>query len=230
MKKRLLTKVLAFAWLLSTLSMTPVFAEASPSKDETKEPIDTAVVERIISCGGGYIDGYPDGTFRPEKLLTRAEAAALIAKLQHLPLTDKRADTSSYVDGWYNAHINAVVKSGYMKGYPNGAFEPNEPIMRGEFAKVLSGFLSGKAAPSPFKDMEGSWAKEAVDMVYAQGIIKGYEDNTFRPTCDVSRAEAVAMLNRTFKIKKATDGKISFSDVSEDHWAYDDILSAAGYR
>lgn len=178
----------------------------------------------------GYINGYPDGTFRPGKSMTRAEAASILAKLQRLPLTDSSKPAFSDADGWYNAVINAVVKAGYMKGYPDGSFKPDKPITRAEFATMLSHFMSAKTASNPFTDTNGNWAKEAIDKAYAQGIIKGYEDNTFRPAADVSRAEAVAMVNRTFNIKKAGDVKNPFTDISPSHWAYDDILAAVSYR
>ncbi len=178
----------------------------------------------------GYINGYPDGTFRPGKSMTRAEAASILAKLQRLPLTDSSKPAFSDADGWYNAVINAVVKAGYMKGYPDGSFKPDKPITRAEFATMLSHFMSAKTASNPFTDTNGNWAQEAIDKAYAQGIIKGYEDNTFRPAADVSRAEAVSMVNRTFNIKKAGDVKNPFTDISPSHWAYEDILAAVSYR
>lgn len=221
MNKRRVSLALAVALLSGSLAAAPVFAEAGPSKEKT---------ETIVSCGAGYIAGFPDGTFRPEKPVTRAEVASMIAKLKNLPMTDNRELSFAYVGGWYNVPVNAVIKAGYMKGYSNGAFEPNEPMMRGEFVKVLSEFLSDKKATAPFTDTADSWAKEAIEKVYANGIIKGYEDNTFRPTSDVTRAEAVVLLNRTFAIKKAEGGKNPFTDISPSHWAYEDILAGTGNR
>lgn len=204
--------------------VTPVIPGGKKADDKkAQEKPSTATIT-------GYINGYPDGTFRPGKSMTRAEAASILAKLQRLPLTDSSKPAFSDADGWYNAVINAVVKAGYMKGYPDGSFKPDKPITRAEFATMLSHFMSAKTASNPFTDTNGNWAKEAIDKAYAQGIIKGYEDNTFRPAADVSRAEAVAMVNRTFNIKKAGDVKNPFTDVSPSHWAYDDILAAVSYR
>lgn len=204
--------------------VTPVVPGGKKADDKkAQEKPSTATIT-------GYINGYPDGTFRPGKSMTRAEAASILAKLQRLPLTDSSKPAFSDADGWYNAVINAVVKAGYMKGYPDGSFKPDKPITRAEFATMLSHFMSAKTASNPFTDTNGNWAKEAIDKAYAQGIIKGYEDNTFRPAADVSRAEAVAMVNRTFNIKKAGDVKNPFTDVSPSHWAYDDILAAVSYR
>lgn len=207
-----------------SLIVTPVIPGGKKADDKkAQEKPSTATIT-------GYINGYPDGTFRPGKSMTRAEAASILAKLQRLPLTDSSKPAFSDADGWYNAVINAVVKAGYMKGYPDGSFKPDKPITRAEFATMLSHFMSAKTASNPFTDTNGNWAKEAIDKAYAQGIIKGYEDNTFRPAADVSRAEAVAMVNRTFNIKKAGDVKNPFTDVSPSHWAYDDILAAVSYR
>ena len=204
--------------------VTPVIPGDKKADDKkVKEKPSTATIT-------GYINGYPDGTFRPGKSMTRAEAASILAKLQRLPLTNSGKPAFSDANGWYNAVINAVVKAGYMKGYPDGSFKPDKPITRAEFATMLSHFMSAKTASNPFTDAKGNWAQEAIDKAYAQGIIKGYEDNTFHPTADVSRAEAVAMVNRTFNIKKAGDVKNPFTDVSPSHWAYDDILAAVSYR
>lgn len=204
--------------------LTPVIpGDKKPDDKKAQEKPSTATIT-------GYINGYPDGTFRPGKSMTRAEAASILANLQRLPLTDSSKPAFTDADGWYNACINAVVKAGYMKGYPEGSFKPDKPITRAEFATMLSHFMSAKTAPNPFTDAKGNWAQEAIDKAYAQGIIKGYEDNTFRPSADVSRAEAVAMVNRTFNIKKAGDVKNPFKDISPSHWAYDDILAAVSYR
>lgn len=204
--------------------LTPVIpGDKKAEEKKAQEKPSTATIT-------GYINGYPDGTFRPGKSMTRAEAASILAKLQRLPLTDSSKPAFSDADGWYNAVINAVVKAGYMKGYPDGSFKPDKPISRAEFATMLSHFMSAKTASNPFTDTNGNWAKEAIDKAYAQGIIKGYEDNTFRPAADVSRAEAVAMVNRTFNIKKAGDVKNPFTDISPSHWAYEDILAAVSYR
>lgn len=177
----------------------------------------------------GYIAGYPDHTFRPAKSMTRAEAAAILARLCKLTGADNAKPDFKDADGWYNAAINDVVKAGYMKGYPDGSFKPDQPITRAEFAVILSHVLKDETAPNPFKDTAGHWAKDAIDKAYAQGIIKGYGDNTFRPDALVSRAEAVAMANRTFRLQK-TVVENPFTDISSDHWAYNDILTAVSNK
>lgn len=177
----------------------------------------------------GYIAGYPDHTFRPAKSMNRAEAAAILARLCKLTGGDSTKPDFKDADGWYNAAINDVVKAGYMKGYPDGSFKPDQPITRAEFAVILSHVLKDETTPNPFKDTAGHWAKDAIDKAYAQGIIKGYGDNSFRPDALVSRAEAVAMANRTFRLQK-TVVENPFTDITSDHWAYNDILTAVSNK
>lgn len=192
------------------------------AKKEPKKEANTAPTK-------GYIAGYPDHTFRPAKSMTRAEAAAILARLCKLTGVDSTKPDFKDADGWYNAAINDVVKAGYMKGYPDGSFKPNQPITRAEFAAILSHVLKDETAPNPFKDTAGHWAKDAIDKAYAQGIIKGYGDNSFRPDALVSRAEAVAMANRTFRLQKTVVDN-PFTDISPDHWAYNDILTAVSNK
>ena len=65
------------------------------------------------------------------------------------------------------------------------------------------------------------------DNVFTTGFIKGYEDNTFKPDNEITRAEAVTILNATFNVKENADAKNKFSDVNSDDWFYDGILKAA---
>lgn len=192
------------------------------AKKEPKKEANTAPTK-------GYIAGYPDHTFRPAKSMNRAEAAAILARLCKLTGGDSTKPDFKDADGWYNAAINDVVKAGYMKGYPDGSFKPDQPITRAEFAVILSHVLKDETTPSPFKDTAGHWAKDAIDKAYAQGIIKGYGDNTFRPDALVSRAEAVAMANRTFRLQKTVVDN-PFTDITSDHWAYNDILTAVSNK
>ena len=199
--------------------LTPV----TPAKETPKPEIESAPQT-------GYISGYPDNTFRPAKPMTRAEAASILARLNKLPVTDTSKPAFTDADGWYNGAINSVVKTGYMKGYPDGSFKPEQPITRAEFAQLLSSFLNKESAANPFTDTANSWAKKAINKAYAQNIAMGYEDNTFRPESQITRAESVAMMNRTFKISPTSHAANPFVDVKKDYWAYDDILAAVNFK
>lgn len=174
----------------------------------------------------GYVAGYPDHTFRPEKSMTRAEAASTLARLRNLSTANQSKPAFTDADGWYNASINAVVEAGYMKGYPDGTFKPDQAITRAEFAQLLSYFLSEESVANPFADTANNWAKNAIDKAFAQNIVKGYGNHTFRPEAQITRAESIAMINRTFKLTNKSKVANPFVDLKENHWAYNDILTA----
>ncbi|RRD96109.1 S-layer homology domain-containing protein [Clostridiales bacterium COT073_COT-073] len=187
-----------------------------------------------------YISGYPDGSIRPNAEVTRAEVMAMISKFKGYDVTDnsqpKFTDTQ---DAWYNKFINAVVKAGLSKGYEDGSFKPENPITRAEFVHLLIQLYQTAdympVEPS-FTDVDQNhWAKHSIDRAYQVGLIKGYEDKTFRPDQTLSRAEAVVILNRltgkTLQEKdKAALDQIALSkqfiDLDKSHWAYYEILRA----
>lgn len=97
----------------------------------------------------GYIGGYPDGTFKPNKAITRQEAASVIAKIKNLAPSKNSRKTDSFTDKdkiakWSKSGIDAVVERGYMSGYPDGTFRPNQPMTRAEVVALLSRFLDSK--------------------------------------------------------------------------------------
>lgn len=204
-------------------TLTPVATTKNVTKPAEK-PEDKK--EETAAPTKGYVSGYPDHTFRPEKSMTRAEAASTLAKLRNLSTANQSKPAFTDADGWYNASINAVVEAGYMKGYPDGTFKPDQAITRAEFAQLLSYFLSDESVANPFADTANNWAKSAIDKAFAQNIVKGYGNHTFRPEAQITRAESIAMINRTFKLSNKPKVANPFVDLKENHWAYNDILTA----
>lgn len=181
-----------------------------------------------------YIYGYPDGTVRPEGLITRAEAAALIARIAMLDMSDKAKpnfkDTPSM---WYNSAINVVVKKNLMLA-DDGKFRPNEAITRAEFARALFYIDAKNAAVAPFADVKGHKFEEAINQAYGNGRIAGYPDGTFRPDAFIKRAEAAKILNHYAKRSVDHDGMkgvevytTHFTDLNERYWGYYEIMEAA---
>lgn len=204
-------------------TLTPVATTKHVTKPAEK-PEDKK--EETAAPTKGYVAGYPDHTFRPEKSMTRAEAASTLARLRNLSTANQSKPAFTDADGWYNASINAVVEAGYMKGYPDGTFKPDQAITRAEFAQLLSYFLSDESIANPFADTADNWAKNAIDKAFAQNIVKGYGNHTFRPEAQITRAESIAMINRTFKLSNKSKVANPFVDLKENHWAYNDILTA----
>ncbi len=186
-----------------------------------------------------YIKGYPDGTFKPQANVTRAEAAQMFATLLNGGTnfgTSQATKFSDASDDWYSKAINYVVGKGLISGYPNGTFKPNESITRAEFAQMISGYVKNeKASTSDFKDVKDHWAKDAIDKLYGNKNVNGYPDGSFKPNAKITRAEAVTILNSVFNrnTNKSSLNNVNtsslnkFSDVNEGFWAYYNILDAA---
>ena len=184
-----------------------------------------------------YIFGYPDGSVRPNGSITRAEAAAMLARLLNIEAIGSAAkpqftDTDS---SWYNKAINAVVFRGIMKGYPDGRFRPNAPITRAEFTQMISAIDNKPYGIAPFADVPGHWAERAIGSEYQAKRITGYPDGLFRPDANITRAEAAVILNKIFERKydnlsllKCKNPQMikRFTDLDETFWGWNDMVEA----
>ena len=186
-----------------------------------------------------YIKGYPDGTFKPQANVTRAEAAQMFATLLNGGAnfgTSSATRFSDASDNWFSKAVNYVVAKGLISGYPDGTFKPNESITRAEFAQMISGYVKNeKKSTTDFQDVKDHWAKDAIDKLYGNKNVSGYPDGSFKPNAKITRAEAVTILNSVFdrnttalslnNVNKSALNK--FSDVNEGFWAYYNIIDAA---
>ena len=182
-----------------------------------------------------YMNGYADGTFRPDATITRAEACQLIASL----LTEqvKNEDhlfTDVDVSAWYAEAVRQMTGFGLVNGYADGTFLPNASITRAEFVTILSRFPHEEAdSDMLFIDVpETHWAFDAVNTALAQGWVTGDPSGLFRPNDSITRAEAVTILNRVLgrqgdAVMAATgEGIRVMPDVPDTHWAYLAMLEA----
>lgn len=146
------------------------------------------------------IDGYEDGTFRPEGQVTRAELVKLLVTALNLPPGGTLA-FSDELPHWALLHISAAVKAGIVVGYPDGSFRANVPVSRAEAATMLGRALALEAGPAAeYVDSIPGWALEAVNRATATGLFEGYPDNTFRPDRFVRRSEAAAIIFRALHL------------------------------
>lgn len=148
----------------------------------------------------GYIDGYGDNTFRPENNITRAEFVKLVNRVFNFTKSKNVSFSDISSSDWYYKEIAIGVKAGYINGYENNTFKPNQNITREEAAKILAIILEVKGdGKLNFDDSHkiSDWAIKYVDALTDNSIIDGYEDNTFRPREKTSRAETVKLLSRS---------------------------------
>ena len=186
-----------------------------------------------------YIMGYPDGTVQPEGQITRAEACTIFFRL----LTDSSRDyyfarTNDYSDvnrgDWFNNAISTLSNAGIVTGYNDGTFRPNQPITRGEMAKIIANFANLKSGGKTFTDLAGHWSKSYVELAAGNGWIAGYPDGSFRPDQKITRAETVTMINRVLDRVPAKESRLlsrsimlTFPDNKPGDWYYIAIQEAS---
>ena len=143
------------------------------------------------------LSGYPDGTFRPDNPITRAEFSALIVKALDIPINGTKVfkDTKRH---WAKAYISTLANRGYINGYADGSFRPDSLITRAEMVKVISktGGLKLTTNNQSFSDIAGHWAKSYILIASSNNIISGYPNGKFRPNTICLRADAAACMYR----------------------------------
>ena len=149
-----------------------------------------------------YVAGYTDGTVRPNAKITRAEVAMIFYRLldEDARVANENDSNafSDVTDGmWFNTAVSTISRLDIVKGRSTEIFDPNAPITRAEFATICARFdHSSVEGTESFSDIHGHWAEKFVERAAALGWVNGYMDGTFRPNATITRAEAMAMINR----------------------------------
>lgn len=208
--------------------------DPGPDPDPTPTP-DPEEPELERGDHYAYIFGYEDNTIRPDNDITRAEVATIFYRL----LTDASRDeyhttdndfTDVSADAWYNETVSTLANAGVLAGYEDGSFRPNAPITRAEYAAIATRFDDLAAGTSSFTDISGHWAEAAINAAYSAGWVGGYEDGTFRPDQNITRAEAMALINRVLERAVDSDGMLDdmqrWVDCHPDAWHYADVQEA----
>lgn len=201
----------------------------------TKNYSPTKVKHTKKTSQKSFIAGYPNGLFKPDTSVTRAEAAQMLLVLENATASNLKADFKDAKDSWYNQALNYTRSKGMLLA-KDGNIRPDVPMTRGEFVRMLYPLLADKSGGPSFNDIAGHEFEAAILRASANGIIKGYPDGSFKPDGKVTRAETVTMLNKlsnrylTLDDLKKNNSKIKeFSDVKKSHWAYLQIMSAVNY-
>ena len=178
-----------------------------------------------------YIQGYSDGSVRPEANITRAQVATIFFRLLDEDVRDDNLTTYNTFpdvneDYWANTAISTMASLGVINGRNNGNFDPNAYITRAEFAAICARFDdSDVTGVSTFTDIASHWAKDEIERAAALGWVQGYADGTFRPNAYITRAQAVTMINRVLnRLPEDADDLLSgmnvWTDCQEGDWYY----------
>lgn len=157
------------------------------------------IIDKWLSMG--YVSGYPDGSFRPEDFITRAEFVKIVNTAFGFKDTAEISFTDVKKENWYYEEIQKSYKEGEIIGISETEFAPDDYITREQAAIIMSrlrdleGNVTGADGFYDCGQISG-WAIGYVGAVAEHNLIKGYEDNTFRPQNNIKRSEAVVLLDR----------------------------------
>lgn len=192
----------------------------------------------------GFLQGDGNGSVRPASSISRAEFVKMVVYTFGADFSpDTLYDVSMYRDvpesQWYRAVIGYATKMKWISGH-EGNFRPNDKITRQEAAKVVSAAmdiaLNGGNCDFADTGAISDWAVLYVAALSQKEILGGYEDSTFRPLRNISRAEAASMLGKADGFKPDAQRRenirtavtLPFSDIAAGHWSYPEIAYACG--
>ncbi len=210
--------------LLTGLAVTVVLGITAPTVKvfANQQAISTTVVTDVADnhwakkqidafIKEGILQGYPDKTFRPSNKITRAEFVRIVNRAFGFNTKGDQSFKDVKKDAWYTEDIQIAVKKGYINGFEDNTFRPNEEITREQMAKILGMVLnvSGDGKTDFLDDSKiAPWAKKYVDGLAEKGIIEGYTDKTFKPKDNATRAESVRLTaeSRDYKNSNSDNG------------------------
>lgn len=205
---------------------------STPAKPDETKPTLAPIPEMLNGEDHyAYLLGYEDGTVRPNGSISRAEVATVLFRLlkddvRMQNLTKDNAYSDVPDTAWYAAAVSTLSKMGVISGYPDGTFRPNAPITRAEFAAMIARFdETAKSADTPFTDISGHWAENAIGKAYGNGWVEGSSKTVFCPESNLTRAETATLLNRVLHRlpEKESDllaNQIVWPDNPETFWGY----------
>lgn len=227
--------------------------QATPTPEPTEAPTPTDAPVRVHererdslitkTMLNPYIVGYDNYVFGPELPISREELSAIFARLIANNLyMDKNYDTSfpDVPEKWSKPYIGYLEGFNVVTGYEDGTFRPDQHITRAEMAVMMAKAEGYNIDPDisadevDFPDVDAGYAAwsaaKAIQILSDLGIMDGYTDGTFRPGQPITRAETVAVVNRVLAAQEVASYDVLPSDVTTDHWAYNDIVFAMNYR
>ncbi len=182
----------------TTTAATPTNAITSVLRFTDVPETDEAYADIKALCDASLIDGYPDGTFKPEGTITRAEFVKMINSAFGFTATNGISNPFSDIatSQWHFTNVMAAVTKGYILGYEDGTFRPDATITRQETAVIIDRIMmlentvsDEQMAAVTINDSVGAWASNSVKRVVAAGLMNAGSDGSFRASVPATRAE-----------------------------------------
>jgi len=178
----------------------------APVKEVRFKDIDTTFNKDQITflAQQGVIAGVSETRYEPQRAITRAEFTALVVRLMGFePAKYEGTFKDVEPDAWYAEYIATGVAHNVIKGMGNGIFAPNQEITREQASVILANVVAtlnarkkGEGITFVDQDLISYWAVEQVELLAGMRMVEGYEDGTFPPLANLSRAEAAALIYR----------------------------------
>lgn len=186
-----------------------------------------------------YINGYPDGSVQPDGKITREEMTSILYRISSHEYESPFAATGEVfpdvsIDMWSAHDIEYMADKEIAQGYPDGEFKPKNRLTRAEFATLICRFAKLDAAEeeNPFADLDGThWAYEYILRLVKSELVEGYEDGTFRPENEITRAEVMTVVNKILG-RKPSDTYVKtldfnpYTDLEKEKWYYTAVMEA----
>ncbi|KYZ64241.1 S-layer homology domain-containing protein [Bacillus sp. GZT] len=179
------------------------------------------------------ISGMPDGTFASNKVLSRAEAATIMAKILGLEVKEGEKPTfTDSQDHWATSYIAAVEKAGVIKGEGNGKFNPNGQMTRAAMAAMLVQAYQldkkvNEELPTLFADVKDHWGEKFINILVGMGISSGVDGEHWQPDRSITRAEAAQLVAVTDK-SKDNEVKVKKINISKKFFTYNGPSLSSG--
>lgn len=173
-------------------------------------------------------DGSP-ATASPEAQITRAEVATIFFRMlkddsRSLYWSSENSYPDVASDAWYNNAVSTLTNMGIINGRDGGLFAPDEPITRAEFATIAVRFFDTsrlETLGNAFSDIDGKWYTQYVNYAALLELVNGRPDGTYHPDDNITRAEAMTIVNNTLRRTPAVS---SFAKVKGDMIVWEDNM------
>lgn len=200
--------------LWTALTLVPLFTlvpsahSVLPANTRAPIPVQTAQAAGYLDIQGHWaytylhslsqrniITGYPDGTFRPEQTVTRAQFTAMVVRSLQLPVRQTN-DFPDTVGHWAAGQLATARLYGIIDGFPDGLVHPDEQVTRAQMAVMFVRALHLTKAGTDFPDSVNHWAHIAIQKITVHSYMTGLPDGTFGPDQAATRAQAAAVIAR----------------------------------
>jgi len=231
MKKRLISVICSLTFLFTIFSNLYIPVSAAISFSD----VNGHWAKDYIYYGveKGYLNGYSDGTFQPDKTVTRAEFSKMINSALGISNQAENTFVDVVESKWYYNEVCKAVSAGYITGYNETTFAPENNITRQEAAVILSRIIpkASTIKTQNFKDSASiaSWATNAVGTVYSKGYMSGNDLGNFDPQGNLTRAQAAKIIGEIIKneLIESTDQTVAASTTFSGRLFTNDVTIAA---